>query len=153
MTTPPPIPPETDLALRRYAIVMSYMGTECSMFWGRSQLFLVANAAIIGFLARDIPLPGAPHDAKLAIYLILSVAGLVLSILWQLMIYLGSGWISWWQQKLKSLEAEAFGSLTLWSERPPEVRLKTRSVARATATLFSVIWIALLGYILFLLIH
>jgi hypothetical protein len=147
MTTPPPIPPETDLALRRYTVIMSYMATECSMFWSRSQLFLVANSALIGFLAKDTPLPGAPHDAKLWIYLGLSVAGLALCTLWHIMISVGSRWISWWQQKMCALEADAFDSTILWRERPPTGPLRARDVARATAVLFTIIWLALFLYI------
>jgi|KBSMisStandDraft_5_1062788.scaffolds.fasta_scaffold1027840_2 hypothetical protein len=149
MADPPPIPPATDLALRRYTTVMAYMGTECSMFWSRSQLFLVANSALIGFLAKDIPLPGAPQNLpKLWIYLSLSVAGLALCTLWHIMIHVGSRWIDWWQLKMSTLEPDAYDSTVLWRQRPSTGPWKARDVARATAVLFTIIWLGLFIYIL-----
>jgi hypothetical protein len=150
MTTPPilSIPPATDLALRRYSTIMAYMGTECSMFWSRSQLFLVANSALIGFIAKDIPSPSGPRDmAKLWIYLILSIAGLSLCLLWHIAITVGSKWIDWWRKKMDELEVDAFDTTILWRERPPTGWWHARTVARATAMLFTVLWFSLFAYV------
>lgn len=150
MTTPPvsPVSPATDLAVRRYTTIMAYMGTECSMFWSRSQLFLVANSALIGFIAKGIPTPGESRDiAKLWVYLILSIAGLSLCVLWHIAITVGSKWIDWWREKMNALEADAFDATVLWRERPPTGWWRARTVARATAVLFTILWLSLFAYV------
>ena len=145
---------QDDLAVRQYAPILAYMGTECSMFWSRSQLFLVANSALIGFAAKDITTLHTHDDlAKLWLYFALSIVGLLLCGLWLVTIELGSKWMNWWIGKLKQLEPAAYGSVTLWSERPPMGPLKVRYVATGTAILFTCIWLALFVYLLFLITH
>ena len=145
---------EQDLAIRQYAPILAYMGTECSMFSSRSQLFLVANSALIGFAAKDITTL-QKHDglAKLWLYFALSVAGLLLCGLWLVTIYLGTKWMSWWIEKLNQLEPAAYGAITLWRQRPSMGRLKVRYVAYGTAILFFCIWGAVFVYLLFLITH
>lgn len=151
---PPPAMTEQDLAIRQYAPILGYMGTECSMFWSRSQLFLVANSALIGFAAKDITgLQKNDELAKLWLYLALSILGLLLCGLWLVTIKLGSKWMNWWIRKLKQLEPTAYGAITLWSERPPMGRLKVRYVASGTAILFTCIWAVLFVYLLILITH
>ena len=142
---PPQPSPQQDLAVRQYAPILAYMATECSMFWSRSQLFLLANSALIGFAAKDISTLNQHSEIPiLRLYLILSILGLLLCVLWVVTINLGSKWMSWWISKLKQLEPEAYGPITLWSERPPHMgRLKVRYVAYGTAGLFTSIWFGL----------
>ncbi len=67
------------------------------MFWSRSQLFLVANSALIGFAAKDITtLQRNDELAKLWLYLALSIVGLLLCGLRLVTINLGSKWMNWW---------------------------------------------------------
>jgi len=151
---PPQPSPQQDLAVRQYAPILAYMATECSMFWSRSQLFLVANSALIGFAAKDITTLDKHSDlAKLSLYLVLSILGLLLCALWLVTINLGSKWMNWWISKLTQLEPDAYGTITLWSERPRMGRLKVRYVAYGTAGLFTSIWAALFAYLLILITH
>lgn len=145
---------DQDLAIRQYAPISAYLGNECSMFWSRSQLFLVANSALIGFAAKDITtLTSKDALAKLWLYLALSVVGVLLCGLWLVTINLGSKWMNWWIGKLTELESKAYGSLTLWRKRPFTGRLKVRYVAYGTASLFSCVWAALIVYIFVLISH
>ena len=145
--------PEPDLAIKQYAPILSYLGTECSMFWSRSQLFLVANSALIGFAAKDITsLNSTDPRGKLWLYLGLSIVGALLCGLWLVTINLGSRWMNWWIGKLKQLEPAAYGSVTLWSQRPFGGRFKVRHVAYGTAALFTCVWGAVFAYILILII-
>jgi hypothetical protein len=145
---------QQDLAVRQYAPILAYMGTECSMFWSRSQLFLVANSALIGFAAKDITTLHKHDDlAELWIYFALSIVGLLLCGLWLVTINLGPKWMNWWIGKLEQLEPAAYGAITLWSQRPPMGRLKVRYVAYGTAILFTCIWAALFVYLLILITH
>jgi hypothetical protein len=140
-----------DLALRQYAPIFSYLGTECSMFWSRSQLFLVANSALIGFAAKDITALHQHYDlTEVWLYLALSVAGLLLCGLWLITINLGTKWMSWWSEKLKRLEETAYGDIELWRNRPH--RLKIRNLAYCTAALFICLWGGLFLYLLHLII-
>jgi hypothetical protein len=146
---PQQITQDQDLALRQYAPILAFMGTECSMFWSRSQLFLVANSALIGFAAKDITTVDPKTDpTKVWIYLVLSFFGILLCTLWHIAITLGSQWMEWWTSKLKELEPCAFGNIELWRQRPPTGWVKVRYVARGTAILFTILWAALFLYLL-----
>ena len=131
------------------------------MFWSRSQLFLVANSALIGFAAKDITTLHKDSDfAKLWLYLALSIVGLLLSGLWLVTIDLGIKWMDWWIAKLTILEpfaygaTAAYGAITLWSKRPPMGPFKkVRYVAYGTAILFTCIWLPLFVYLLILITH
>jgi hypothetical protein len=80
MSTAAPTPAaqsSQEIALKQYAPVLSYMATECSMFWSRSQLFLVANSALIGLAAKEVTtLSRASPTHELSIYLGLSICGI-----------------------------------------------------------------------------
>jgi hypothetical protein len=141
--------PEEELALKRYTPVLAYLATECTMFWNRSQLFLVAHSALIGFVAKDIPTRTNNDPANLRVPIALSIAGLVLSGLWHLAIFIGSRWIDWWKAKLIALEQEAFGTTHLWRSRP-STPVHARTVARLAAWLFTVLWLGLLVYLIWL---
>lgn len=150
---PPPINSQ-DLALRQYAPILSYMATESSMFWSRSQLFLVANSALIGFAAKDITTLHDHQDlAMLRLYMALPVVGLLICGLWLVTINLGSKWMDWWIEKLKQLEPSAYGNIKLWSERPKMGRLKVRHVAYGTAILFTLVWTTVFLYLCLLMTH
>jgi len=141
---------EQGLALKKYAPVLAYLGTEATMFWSRSQLFLVAHSALLGFIGKDLPTPASvPDHARLGILIAWAAVGLLLSGLWHLAITVGSQWVEWWKKALIELEPEAFGSIRLWRSRPNTL-VKARTVARFAASLFSIVWVGLLVYLVIL---
>jgi hypothetical protein len=140
---------QQELALKQYAPVLAYLATESTMFWSRSQLFLVAHSALLGLIGKEIPTPAERDPARLGIFMILAAAGLVLSGLWHLAITVGGRWMDWWKAKLEALEPEAFGSIELWRRRP-NTPVPARRVARFAASLFTMLWFGLLVYLVIL---
>ena len=47
--------PQTDLALKRYDVLFRYLAYENTVYWSRSQFFLVANAGMFAFAAAKLP--------------------------------------------------------------------------------------------------
>jgi hypothetical protein len=142
-----------ELALKKYIPVLAYLGTEATMFWSRSQLFLVAHSALLGFIGKDLPTSASrPDHARLGIFIAWAAVGLVLSALWHLAITVGSQWVDWWKEVLKELEPAAFGSTQLWRSRPKTL-VPARRVARFAASLFSIVWLGLLVYLVILWTH
>ena len=62
---------KTELALRRFDVVSKLVVYEGTLYWSRAQLFLVANAALVGFTFRETPsdLTGVTYT-RLAILLV-----------------------------------------------------------------------------------
>jgi hypothetical protein len=143
---------QQELALKKYTPILAYLATECTMFWNRSQLFLVAHSALLGFIGKDLPTPKETDLAKLGIFMVWAAAGLVLSGLWHLAITVGSKWVDWWTGKLVTLEADAFGPIELWRKRP-QTPVRARMVARLAASLFTCLWFGLLVYLVILCIR
>jgi hypothetical protein len=138
-----------ELALKKYAPILAYLGTEATMFWNRSQLFLVAHSALLGFIGKDLPTPKESDPARLGIFIVWAAVGLLMSGLWHLAITVGDQWVDWWKNTLIQLEPEAFGSIELWRKRP-KTPVRARTVARLAALLFSIVWVGLLVYLVIL---
>jgi hypothetical protein len=97
-----------DLHLKRFDIVCRYLQYENTVYWTRSQLFLVANAALLGFLANRLPEDTKASWVRMIVVLVLLLLGLGLSILWLLILRAAHGWIEHWHSHLKHLEPMAF---------------------------------------------
>jgi hypothetical protein len=120
--------------LKRYEILMAYLAYENTIYWGRTNLILVAEAALLGFTATIIagnvsasspanaPSPSASWSLERTIVVgALSLAGFILAIVWHKALVLGNYWINHWHQVLLQLEEVAF---------PPNVRVLRDRVER-----------------------
>lgn len=148
---------ETDLALRRYDVVMRYLASDNAIYWTRSQLLLVAEVALLGFFGnqvKDLPecLCHAPQY-KLIALIADCLVGILLCVLWHFAIKGGQFWMDRWESILTGLEERAFGSdVTLYGGMTPTMRPKprTRAVARWTVISFATVWVAALLLSLYL---
>jgi cytochrome c oxidase subunit IV len=139
------IPAQPDDVLKRYDIVMKYLATEGQIFWNRSQLFLVANAALIGFIFREVPSSLRETSAtKLTILFAGTLTGALLCGLWFRAIRSGNKWLDHWLAILRTWEQEAMGDTNLFRRSPAGP--SSRGVAKLTASLFLVIWVLLAVY-------
>lgn len=154
MTPATPAPPtpsytaaETDLALRRYDTVFRYVASENAIFWSRSQLFLVANAALFGFGTKDLPSSLLLYSWwKIAMSMVGVLAGLCLCLLWHESILAAGTWFEHWHAVLTTLEPPAFHDLNVVRHRPAGVR-RFRSISRNAAWLFTAMWGIVLLYL------
>jgi len=137
----------SDLALRRFDALLRYLGTETSGFWSRSQLFLVANAAlfglVVGAVAKEKNVPG---QAK-GIFLLATLVGVLLTVFWIQALRSSSEKIDRWIAVLMDLEPEAFGPYNLFRDF---VHGRSRRIAEKPAWLFMALWIILLSYVVWL---
>ena len=142
-----PTADEAEVNRKRYDTVLKHLAYENTIYWTRSQLFLVANAALMGFALKEIPtsLVGVSRT-RLAVLFVCSVLGILLTALWIYGLRAGQGWIAHWNSALKSWEKSAFGDVNLLRERPKGVPSATR-VARLTAWLFATLWCAVSGFL------
>jgi lysylphosphatidylglycerol synthetase-like protein (DUF2156 family) len=139
--------PNVDLALRRYDTVFRYLASENAIFWTRSQLFLVANAALIGFVTKDLPSAVAQVSfAKLVMLILGCLGALLLCVLWHLAVIAGSNWWRHWHGLLETIEPDAFGEHNVMRRRPARTP-RFRLIARSAAWLFTCMWIGVLGYL------
>lgn len=131
--------------LKRYDIVMRYLGTEAQIFWTRSQLFLVAHAALVGLIFREIPISLKTTSAtKLAVLFVGTLIGILLCGLWFRAIRAGNKWLDHWITLLETWEQGAMGDNNLLRKKP--IGPSSRGVAKLTAWLFLVVWIGLAAF-------
>jgi hypothetical protein len=134
----------TDLALRRYDAILRYLGAESATYWSRSQLFMIANATLLGLVTGAIAKEKDVMSATRAIFLVAAGSGLFLSVLWLQGLKAGSDRIEHWVDRLKELEPQAFDTLKLFRELPSG---RARRVAKRAAWLFTSLWGMLLLYL------
>jgi hypothetical protein len=144
--SPEPTVEERELALKRYDSVLRYLGTEVQVYWTRSQLFLVANAALLGFELNNIPVWPDVRWNKVIVPLLGALVGGVLCFLWRRGLDSGEGWMEHWKAALRQWEELAFGSLNLYRTRPKGV--KKSGVGRKAAWLFQTLWFLVAAYLL-----
>jgi hypothetical protein len=147
MSPPEPTAQERDLALRRYDTVMKYLGTETQIYWTRSQLFLVANAALLGFEVSNVPVAPDARISKLIALLIGASTGGVLCFLWRKGLRSGEGWMDHWKSALIQWEELAFETVNLYRKPPACVPKSTSGTAKAAAWLFSTLWWLIAAYL------
>ncbi|MDV6340241.1 hypothetical protein R2103_00455 [Nitrosomonas sp. Is24] len=133
---------QSEIAVQRYASVNAYMAYEGQIYWTRAQFFLAANALLIGFALPILP----TLIDKQTLYRIIivsgaSLAGLILTWLWQRSLKAGEYWLNHWRSELRKLEEDAYGDLLLHREFPPESgRVSATKIAHHTTWLFYGVW-------------
>ncbi len=139
---------DCELALKRYDVVMRYLASDNAIYWTRSQLLLVAHAALLGFLGnqlKDVPADlGGEQWYKLIALAVEPAFGLCLCVIWYFAIKGGRHWMDRWEKILTDkLEAGAFGDIEIYRNalRP---KPRTRNVAWMTLGLFACLWSAAL---------
>ena len=138
-------PADTELALKRYDVVLKYFTYENTIYWTRSQFFLVANAGLFGFVASKLMTSDAiAHPIVIAA---VCVAGLIISFLWYRVLRSAEYWTLRWESICLGLEGIAFGATEVLRNCRPTGHFSTKSVARHSAILFIVIWLLSLVYI------
>lgn len=135
--------------LQRYGIIMSYLQYENGVYWQRGNFFLVASAALLGFVATKLPILTKAASWELLItILIVSITGIFLSFLWQKGLAAGEFWIDHWHYILEDLEESAFPNHKVLKDFQPRPgglkRVSAKFVAKGAMYLFYILW-GLLG--------
>jgi hypothetical protein len=146
--TPPQTPSsaDRDLALKRYDTALKLLISDTQIYWTRSHLFLVANAALIAFALNSIPLATDVRTVKILALAIGSITGIVLCTLWRRGLKAGEGWMNHWKAALTNWEESAFGDVNFYRARPTDVP-KSSGVARSAALLFLTLWCIIAAYV------
>ena len=135
-----------DINARKYAMLLSYLGNESTIFWQRFYIFLLANTALFGFSWNNPPLfsPCTPVERAI-ISALAGIAGLCLCWLWARSLDAGEFWIDHWTSILKDLERKVWDEIKLLREFEPKPdapkRIRAKVVARQAVGLFAIIWI------------
>jgi hypothetical protein len=134
--------------------VLKYLATETQVYWTRSQLFLVANAAMLGFALNNnnVPVSAEAHIDKLIALLLEALVGILLCLLWRKALRSGKGWMDHWKVALRQWEEAAFGDVNLYRTRPADIPESTSGVAKTAAFLFLSVWAMMAFYLAILLI-
>ncbi len=149
---------ETDLALKRYDTILRYLIYEHTMYWTRSQFFLVAEAALLGFALTTLPKSQRSISIMQLVPIgLASILGVLLTILWSRSLTVTNHWIMSWEEICVGLEPEAFGGLKVFKDARPTKPgwfqwQSSKAMARHSLLLFLASWVALLGYAFFLLL-
>ena len=137
---------ERDRKLTQYGQVLSYLQYENTVHGERSNFFLIATTALLAFAAGGfLPLKKSDSWEKLGIYFVVSVAGLLLTVLWCLSTKAGNFWLDHWHKILREdLEPAAYGDLKIHRMPPPDAggprRTRIRTINKWTLRLFLWIW-------------
>lgn len=135
----------SELALKRYDTMLRYFAYENTIYWTRSQFFLVANAGLFGFIASKVMT--VEGVAQPVIPIGVCLAGHILSLLWYRVLRSAEYWTLRWEGVCVGLEEAAFGTIEILRNCRPVGHFSTKAVARHSALLFIGIWVASLVYI------
>lgn len=141
-----PLSENSELALRKYDVVLKLHVMDTQIYWTRSQLFLVANAALVGFELNSVPVASDAHTIKILALAGGAITGVILCMLWIRGLRAGEGWMKHWKNALSQWEKLAFGGVNLYFERPPDVP-RSSAVARSAARLFLALWCIISAYV------
>lgn len=141
---------ELDINLRRYAAALGYLQYENTTYWTRSQQFLVAHTFLLGFVVTKLPvLPMELTWARIVSLGIASLGGLALARLWFHGLRAGEYWIDHVTDIVRAFEEKSLPADTKlirqFGHKPGYISAKL--VAHRLATLFAVLWVASLGYL------
>lgn len=143
---------DREFALKQFDTIVKIITYEGQVFWNRSQLFLVANAAFLGFVIRDLPVgPERLPTARYVILILATFVGILLCVLWHNAVKYGYVWFDWWIIKAKQIERQAFGEITLYTARPNTGSV--RRVAKMSVWLFMTVWCVIFIYLSFSLLQ
>jgi hypothetical protein len=138
---------DRELAIKRYDIVLRYLGTDTQIFWTRSHLFLGANVVLVGFVLREIPVETTAHMARIVALLISATVGGFLCHLWWVGIAVARKWTEHWKRALCQWEEAAFGDVNLFRKRPEDIPQPSR-IAESACTVFAILWALVALYLL-----
>jgi hypothetical protein len=132
---------------KAYELLVSHLQSENEIFWTRTEVFLVAHAALLGLLANQLPTETVDKVTwqKLLVVATASMAGLVLSLIWKRAIASGEKWLDRWTAMLKEWESEAVGLEIFRASR--EGIPSSRKTAESAQLLFTIIWSLTLLYL------
>lgn len=137
------------VALQQYAIVMNYFAQERRAYVGRTNLFLLANVGMAGFVSTALARI-SPSDGLVSLVqpVTISLAGLFVTWLWSRAIELGDFWLEHWLKVLKKLESAAFGEMNLFRGvgDSEEEHYGAKKIGRAALGLFASLWVIALAY-------
>lgn len=131
------IPPEVEIAIRRYDSILRYYSFETTMYWARSHFFLVANAGLFGFTALNLLAREIEHPLLISS---ICIFGMCLSMMWHEVLKTGQYWTDRWEGICVSLEKDAFGDVEVMRNCRKPRHFSTKVVARITASMFVTAW-------------
>ncbi len=136
-----PDPKDVDLSLKRFDTLFRYLAMESTLYWSRSQFFLVANAALLGFLTSFLRSLGTALTAREVVGLcVLAAVGFCVSILWYRAIGAGDRWHGYWQKQCIVFEKTAFGYPVLSQAREEPDHRSVAKIVRYSVWVFLVVW-------------
>lgn len=142
-------PQKVDLAIKRYDSILRYYQTENQLMWTRSQHFLVAHAALLGFTTAKLPALHTEQPMEYFVLLtVLFIVGILLSILWRRAIISGEFWTDHCRGVLRDLEHFALGDTVFVREFISNRRFVSGKLTiKYTAWLFTILWLFVGTYI------
>jgi hypothetical protein len=139
----------TELALKRFDIVMRYFIYENGGYWTRNQFFLVANAGLFAVFAAVIREEKADGT-------VIAVLGLFLSGLWRVLLKSSEYWTHRWEKICCLFETQAFGETEVFRNCRPKKFFSTKKSAHIAANTFIFLWLVCFlnsGWDLWTLLH
>jgi hypothetical protein len=147
-STANPDPQAVDLALKRYGEVFRYLIYENTVYWTRSQFFLIANAGLLGFVTAKLPFSFREFAySQAAALAVACLGGMYLTWLWSRALSTGEHWISRWETICISFESEAFGSTEVLRNGRLGKPDSAKRVAHRCVALFVALWILAATYL------
>lgn len=134
------MPDAQDIALKRFDSMSRYLSFETTMYWTRSQFFLVANAGLLAFMATKLFDPDLIHPYLAAM---VCLFGAALSLNWYLALRTGQYWTHRWEMVCVALEPDAMGDIEVFRNCRAPGHISTKRIARITAVLFLLVWSAI----------
>lgn len=72
--------------------------TEVTLRWSRSQMFMIINSALLSLVFSK--------DASFTLFLLLSLFGIVMAVVWFLINEKSQQWVEYWQARLAQIRHE-----------------------------------------------
>jgi hypothetical protein len=141
-------PESLELALKRFSILSGLVQYEGSVLWSRSQLYLVANAALLGFISTRLPSVDLGGILWAQIYTVLGVSlgGLSLAVFWMQSLKSSDHYLDHWLEVAREIEPDAFKDTEVFKYRPSDT--SARQMARWTSRLFILMWVLVCAFLL-----
>jgi hypothetical protein len=133
-----PDPKDVELALKRYDVIMRYLAAEYAMTLTKNQFFMAVSVGLLTFGAARFPKD--TRWSSLAIPLVLTGIGLLISLIWTNENDRAMFYSQRWESLCLQLEALAFGQQEIW--RGHRHRSKLRASVRHVASIFLFIWMS-----------